>query len=326
MQPRLHQLLQRALARRSPLADDPATDAYRLVNGAGDALPGVAVDRFGSVLVLHVPHDAPLPTERYVDPLADLADFATAIYVKRHPKEASKLSEPQRAQLAPTTATWGVDTEAVLVRENGVRYEIRPGDGLSVGLFLDMREVRAWLTTQTAGRSVLNLFAYTCSFGVVAALGGASRALNLDVSKPYLDWGQQNYAHNALVADPRDFVYGDSFDWLNRFARRSEQFDVLILDPPSYSKTRQTRFSAERDYPRLAEVAARVVSKRGILVAATNHAGLTAAHFRRMLHVGISAAQRRSRHIADWHEPSIDFPLPGGAEPYLKVQALALDH
>jgi 23S rRNA (cytosine1962-C5)-methyltransferase len=207
----------------------------------------------------------------------------------------------------------------VRVEEVGVRYEVRPAAGLSVGLFLDMRDVRAWLRQVCAERRVLNLFAYTCSFGVSAMLGSAARVLNIDVSRPYLEWGMANYALNGLAVDPRDFVYGDAFDWLHRFARRGERFDMVIVDPPSFSST---PFSVTRDYARLVEAAARVASPDAVLLAATNHAATSDARFDAWLRQGLAAAERRGRIVKRWHEPEEDFPLAAGQRPYLKVRAI----
>jgi 23S rRNA (cytosine1962-C5)-methyltransferase len=188
-----------------------------------------------------------------------------------------------------------------------------------------MREVRAWIREAADGQSVLNLFAYTCSFGVCAMLGGAARVLNIDLSRAYLEWGRANYALNGLEANPKDFVYGDALDWLRRFERRAERFDLVIVDPPSFSSSRGRTFSIERDYPRLAQAAARVVAPGGILLAATNHAGTSDASFDALLRTAVGAAARAFRLERRWHEPSTDFPLAAGGGPYLKVRALALE-
>ena len=284
-------------------------------------MPGLAIDRYGEVLVIHA--DAAVLLERWLPEIrTDLGDFAAA-YTKIHPRAASHLAADQVRRLAPEAPVWGPPRPETEVLEDGVRYLVRPDAGLSVGLFLDMREVRDWLRTNTARRRVLNLFAYTCSFGVNAALGGAARVLNLDLSRGYLDWGKTNYRLNGLSVDDRDFVYGDAFDWLGRLARRGERFDVVIVDPPSFSST---PFSVTRDYPRLVEAAARTVAPAGILLAATNHAGTSDDRFEAWLQNGLTLAGRYGRVVQRWHEPRLDFPMPPGrGQPYLKVRALVLD-
>jgi 23S rRNA (cytosine1962-C5)-methyltransferase len=295
------------------LADRPDLTAYRLVHFDADDLPGLAIDRFVDVVVVHA--DSVSILDVSLEPIREtLADYRAA-FAKIRPRRG----DGESRQL------WGPSIDRIEVIEDGARYEVRPNAGLNVGLFLDMREVRGWLRHVSHAKSVLNLFAYTCSFGVSAMLGGATRVLNLDLSKSFLAWGRANYLLNGLDANPRDFVYGEAFDWLGRFARRSEQFDLVIVDPPSFSSSRTGTFSVERDYQRLAHAAARATAPGGILLAATNHAGTSDAHFDAMLRSALAAADRRYRTQQQWHEPTPDFPIPAGRAPYLKVRALILE-
>lgn len=322
----LDERLARAIARRGSLAREPGTTAYRLVHREGDALTGVAVDRYGEVLVLHLYDDA-RSQEAWVEALvrAKHPHPLRAVYGRQHPTEAGRIDETVRVSIAPKEAVWGETTRSTEVMEGGVAYEARFDEGLSVGLFLDMREVRGWVRSNAAGKTVLNLFAYTCAFGVCAALGGAARVLNLDLSRRFLNWGQENYRLNDLEASPHDFLFGDVFDWLGRFARRDQRFDMVIVDPPSASTSRRGRFAVERDYGRLVEAAARVLADRGMLLAATNHAGITSRRFEALIQQGLARADRRVRgELGRWHEPRGDFPLAAGHHPYLKVVALEL--
>jgi 23S rRNA (cytosine1962-C5)-methyltransferase len=306
-----------AVERRKGLAMRADLNAFRLVNGAADGAPGLAVDRFDDVLVIHA--DSRVVLDAWREPLQQALGEYRAAYARVHPRQAS------RERFDAAEKLWGPDADTVTALEQGRRYVVRPSAGLSVGLFLDTREVRAWLRGVAGGKSVLNLFAYTCSFGVSAAAGGAARVLNLDLSKSYLDWGAENYALNGLAVDAHDFVYGEASDWLNRFARRQEHFDMVIVDPPSFSSTRSEAFSVERDYARLAAAAARVVAPGGILVAATNHAGTSDERFDAWLRNGLQVAGRQGHLEHRWHEPAADFPVAPGHMPYLKVRALALD-
>ena len=316
----------RAAARRVPLADDAATTAYRLVNGAGDGLPGVTVDRYGDVFVLNL-YDEDRDPRPYVAPLAALPD-AGAVYLKRRPRSAARLSAARTAALAPDTPAWGQRVEGVTVRENGLSYLIRPGAGLSPGLFLDMREPRARVRALAAGAAVLNLFAYTCAFGVAAAAGGAARVLNIDAARPALAWGRENYALNALPADPYDFVYGDAFDWLARLARRAagqgQVFDLVIADPPSYSTVKGRRFTVSRDYATLAAACARVAAPGGRLLLCANEARLPRQTFQRDCLHGVATAGRAARVRSYDSAPALDFPAAPGDESHLKALLLEL--
>ena len=316
----------RAVARRAPLAVGTATTAYRLVNGVGDDLPGVTVDRYDSVFVLNL-YDEDSDPRPYVAALATLPD-ARAVYLKRRPRGAARLAAAQTAALAPDTPAWGERVEGVTVRENGLSYLIRPGAGLSAGLFLDMRESRAHVRALAAGGGVLNLFAYTCAFGVAAAVSGAARVLNIDAARPALAWGRENYALNGLPADPYDFVYGDAFDWLARLARRAtgqgQVFDLVIADPPSYSTVKGRRFTVSRDYATLATACARVAAPRGRLLLCANEARLPRQTFQRDCLRGVAAAGRAARVRSYDSAPALDFPAPPGEESHLKVLLLEL--
>jgi 23S rRNA (cytosine1962-C5)-methyltransferase len=169
---------------------------------------------------------------------------------------------------------------------------------------------------------VLNTFAYTCGFGVAAAAGGAQRVLNLDLSKSVLEWGQANYRANGFEPDQHDFVFGDVFDWLVRLAKRGDRFDLVILDPPGFSRTKSRAFSATRDYGELAGLAARVTAPDGSILACCNVAELPWKSFRERVLAGVTATGRTAAVNGVYHEPALDFPAPRGQEPYLKMLLL----
>jgi len=120
---------------------------------------------------------------------------------------------------------------------------------------------------------VLNTFAYTCGFSTCAAQAGA-RTTNIDLSGKYLDWGRRNFALNRLDAAAHLFLRGDVLDWLARLARKRRAFDVVLLDPPTFSRSKQSgTFQAERDYPKLVRAALAVLRPGGLLFASTNAHG-----------------------------------------------------
>jgi 23S rRNA (cytosine1962-C5)-methyltransferase len=313
--------LRAALERRSKLAADPQTNAYRLINRAADGFPDLAVDRYANVLVAHLythGRRTALP-KRVLEALA-AETGAEAVYIKYRPDQGSVLDEAGRQDLAPPQPLFGRAVDELEALENGLRFIIRPGDGLSTGLFLDMRETRAWVAARAAGRTVLNCFAYTCGFGVAAWRGGAARAVNVDVSRRYLDWGRANAERNGFAPPATDLIFGDVFDWLRRFGRRGQTFDLVILDPPSYATTRQTRFSVERDYAGLVALAAPLVAPGGELLACANTHTLPARSFTAMLRAGLEQAGVSGARLGSVrHEPELDFPVAAGAQPFLKV-------
>jgi 23S rRNA (cytosine1962-C5)-methyltransferase len=320
----LTERLREARARRGALLTDSRTTAFRLVNGAPDGVPDVTVDTFSGLPVVSLYRDFSSAEEQALLDAAWEAWAPQSLYLKRRPREARVLANVARGTVAPEQPARGGPVESLEALENGLRFRIRPAQGLSVGLYLDMRETRAWLRGEAQGLTVLNLFSYTCAFGVVATAGGARRVLNIDSSRRVLDWGEENARLNGHPVDRYDYVAGDVFDWLGRLARKGEVFDIVISDPPSFSTTRATRFSAARDYPLLAEAAARVVAPGGRLVACCNLAPLTPRRFEALVAEGTARAGRTARPVAAFGPSGVDFPSSAQAPPGLKVQVLQL--
>ncbi|HTL47559.1 MAG TPA: class I SAM-dependent rRNA methyltransferase [Verrucomicrobiae bacterium] len=296
------------------------TNAFRLIHGAADGFPEITVDRYACVLVANLYGAA--QTKEPMPLLKVLAERckASAVYLKYRPKQASVLKGAERESHAPSAPFWGEPVPELEILENGMRFLIRPGEGLSTGLFLDMREIRNKIRRLSAGRTVLNCFSYTCGFGVAAVLGGAARALNIDLSGRYLEWGKRNMRCNGLEAQDRDFVTGDVFDWLQRFGRRQERFQSVILDPPTYATGPSSRFVAQRDYEKLVSLAAPVVEPRGVLWVCNNSHQLSRQSFLNQVRKGIAAFPARIQDF--FNEPAADFPKQPVEESYLKVCAV----
>lgn len=219
-----------------------------------------------------------------------------------------------------------------MIRENGVRYEIRFDQGYSVGLFLDQRDNRRRLLTGHVaagfpplghGGELLNCFAYTCAFSVCAALGGA-RTTSLDLSRKYLDWGRRNFALNGLDPARHEFVFGDVFDWMRRWARRGRRFDTVLLDPPTFSRSKEHGdFRVERDYGDLVGLAASLLHPGGVLFASTNAARLEPESFLDQVRGALTGAGRRI--VAAHYVPQPpDFPVSRDEPAYLKTVWLRL--
>lgn len=321
---KLEELLHQAREKRVTLEQNPSTTAFRLVNSSADEISDLSVDFFAGVLVASLYTELSEKQENVLLEVLATTFEPQAIYLKHRPKEARHVANVDRDSLAPDAPVWGERTDEIEILENGVKYLIRPGGDLSVGLFLDMREPRAWLKHHAAGKTVLNTFSYTCGFGLVANLNGATRAVNLDLSRRVLDWGEENYRLNRLEPKRFDFISGDVFDWLNRFSRREDKFDVLILDPPSFATSKRARFSAAANYDNLVELAASVVAPEGMLMACCNNAQLSKRAFYAQIKTGLKRAGRGFNLLESLGQSKIDFPTIDNLESPLKVFALEL--
>ena len=158
------------------------------------------------------------------------------------------------------------------VAEGGLRFIVNLDSYLDTGLFLDHRKTRGMVRDMAAGRRFLNLFAYTGSFTVYAAAGGAERSQSVDLSNTYLDWAGRNLRLNGFDLARHELVRADAFAYLDGAARAGKQFDLIVLDPPSFSNSKRMRdvLDVQRDHPRLIAGCMRLLSPQGTLLFSTN--------------------------------------------------------
>jgi 23S rRNA (cytosine1962-C5)-methyltransferase len=247
------------------------TNAVRLVDGSGDGLPGLTIDDYAGRWIVQ--------TRDEHEPTIDSAAGYRSLFWK--PLLKASKSGPKHLSGEPVEKPF-------CVLESGMKFEIDFRAGYSSGLFLDQRINRARLRSLARDRKLLNTFAYTCAFGLAAAAGGGS-TVNLDLSRHYLDWGKRNYETNRISSGDHDFIYGDVFDWLARFRRRGRKFDIIVLDPPTFSRDRKSKvFRAEDHYGDLANLATKCLSQNGLLFCSTNFRGMTYDDFLRILQAAVN--------------------------------------
>ncbi|MBX3390616.1 MAG: class I SAM-dependent rRNA methyltransferase [Phycisphaeraceae bacterium] len=280
-------LLEKALKRRRPLVNSRTTQAFRVFSGEADGMDGVFVDVYAQGAVLIV-YEGRAP--RAFDPIAEaetvlrvLAPFDTrAVYFKPFAKDRSKMGgELPPIVTDPAPAAGEPLPESLLIREHDWNLEVRLYNGLSTGLFLDQRDNRKFIANWVRDRvratgtppAVLNTFAYTCAFSVAAAISGAQTA-SVDVSPRYLDWGKRNFEHNKLDPSQHRFARMDTFEFFSYAKRKNLKFDMIILDPPSFSAGSKKKgirpWSSIADYARLVGDAAKILNPKGVLFASTN--------------------------------------------------------
>ena len=160
-------------------------------------------------------------------------------------------------------------SESIVVNEGRARFEVNLSDYLDTGLFLDHRPVRALLAEMTAGKTLLNLFCYTASATVQAALAGAKSSLSVDMSNTYLDWAQRNFELNSLSSSKHQLLRADCLKWLEE---DSQTFDVIFLDPPTFSNSKKMEsvLDVQRDHPELIRQAMAKLNPEGTLVFSNN--------------------------------------------------------
>lgn len=255
-----------ALTWRRSLGRVEPGSAYRLLHGAGDGVPGITCDVYADTIIVYAYSEAMVPSARQV---ADLArDFVRAKFAVLKIRKKGGAADTQESDIGAPPPN------VITAHEAGVPFEIHPHGGLNVGLFTDMRHERQLLAPLMHGRRVLNLFAYTGAFSVMAAKNGAAHVTSVDTSDGVLAWAEANFGLSQLDTKRASFIAADAVRFLERARRDREQYDAILIDPPSFSTARGAPWAIKKDYPALITQAARVLSPRGLLWVASNHSEL----------------------------------------------------
>ena len=176
------------------------------------------------------------------------------------------------------TAQYGREAargEPLIVQEGGLRFEVSLDAYLDTGLFLDHRQTRALVRDRAHGRYVLNLFAYTGSFSVYAAAGGAARSVTVDMSQTYQRWTRRNFVLNGVDSKRHRLVCGDVLGFLAEAVAQRARFDLIVLDPPSFSNSKrmETTFDVQRDHPALLRQCLALLAPDGEVYFSNNRRG-----------------------------------------------------
>ncbi len=235
-------------------------EAYRLYNRSIKSLP-VVIDIYADNAVIHV---------------FDLVNSEKFKIIEQDIKSLLKIENffyknrtKQDLNLPKATP------KNIVVSEYGSQFHINLSDYLDTGLFLDHRETRKWVQMQCKNKIVLNTFAYTGSFSIYAAKGGASKTFSVDLSKTYCDWIKKNLELNNHSPE-QNWVYKmDTFEFFKYAKKKNLRFDIIIIDPPTFSKNKNEHFSVQKDHPKLINDALELLNPNGFIVFSNNKTDFT---------------------------------------------------
>ncbi|MFV5170556.1 class I SAM-dependent rRNA methyltransferase [Bacillus cereus] len=254
-----------ALHKRKQFYKSSDTTAFRVVNGEGDGLGGLIIDYYdGYYVVSWYSEGIYTFRDEIIAALQKVANFK-GIYEKKRFDTKGKYIE-------------GDDFVAgergefpLIVKENGVNFAVYLNDGAMVGVFLDQRNVRKQIRDKYAkGRTVLNMFSYTGAFSVFAALGGASKTTSVDLANRSLSKTIEQFSVNEIDYEAQDIIVEDVFLYFKYAAKKKMKFDMVVLDPPSFARSKKYTFSAAKDYKNLLKETIAITENNGIIVASTN--------------------------------------------------------
>jgi 23S rRNA G2069 N7-methylase RlmK/C1962 C5-methylase RlmI len=296
--------VRQALAKREALRR--YTDAFRAIHGENDGLPAVVFDVFGSFGVLQTYSVG-----------ADVLGRFVATELRRELGLRGVLWKPPAKRKggrgdAKPRVLFGRVPERVQWREGQLRLEASLHQGQKSGAFLDLRALRKWIAARRwNGSRVLNLFAYTGTLGLAAEIGGAGQVVQVDIAESALEFAKRRH---TLDASKHRFVVADVFAWLKTLSP-SQQFDLVIVDPPQVASQTSQVGKALANYATLYELAQRHVAPGGFLVAACCTGRIPRRKFEALVEGTLGREFRRVADLA----PEDDHPVAFPEGDYLKI-------
>ncbi len=264
-----------ALARRADYFADSETTAFRVFNGEGDGIGGLTIDYFDGYYMVSWYSAGIYSLKHHVYGALDKILQYKGIYEKkRFDTKGQYIDQDDFVMGEPGDFP-------IIIKENGMNFAVNLNDGAMTGIFLDQRDVReSILENYSEGRSVLNTFSYTGAFSVAAMLGGASKTTSVDLASRSEAKTIEQFSVNGIDYEQQEIRVMDVFDYF-RYAKRHElKFGLVVLDPPSFARSKKYTFSAAQNYPELLMDAIAITEMDGIIVASTNNASFGMKRFK----------------------------------------------
>jgi len=307
--------IETAMSKRKSFYKDELTNAFRIFNGEGDGIGGLTIDYFaGYYLISWYSEGIYIFKDLVIRVLDELGNYKAIYEKKRFSSKGQYMEEDDFVK--------GVRGNfPVIVKENGMSYAVYLNDGAMVGIFLDQRNVRKAIRDKYAkGKHVLNTFSYTGAFSVAAAVGGAVKTTSVDLAKRSKSKTIEQFSVNGIDYEQQDIKVMDVFDYFKYAQRKQLKFDLVILDPPSFARSKKRTFSAAKDYPKLMMDAITITEKNGVIVASTNNATFGMKKFKGFIDQAFKETQSNYKVLEEHSLPydfqtSRDFPQGN----YLKV-------
>ncbi|QPJ64745.1 MAG: class I SAM-dependent rRNA methyltransferase [Candidatus Nitrohelix vancouverensis] len=316
--------LQTARERRLPLLEQE-TNGCRWIHGEGDGFPGLVLDGYADTGVLKIYSAAWFPhMETLRSLIEEIFKFKRCVLrLSRNLQDRESLSKYDfiEGQMLFGPAVQG----AVLFKENGLVFECDPVRGQKTGFFLDQRDNRARVKQLAKGKSVLNVFSYSGAFSVYAFSGDCRSVLEIDLNRFALDASRRNCLHNfdesILKAKGLEQMEGDAYEALSELQAQKRTFDLVILDPPAFARSKSQAPKALAAYSRLSQLGCAVTAPGGVLIAASCSKPVGGDEFFQAVLNGaegrVTAELERTGH-------ALDHPAPFAECEYLKAIYLKL--
>ena len=255
------------------------TTAFRIVNGEGDGLGGLTIDHFaGYYMITWYSIGIYTFKNMIVEALKQSVEYKGIYQKKRFDTKGQYLDDDKDFICGEESS------KPLIVRENNVNFAVYLDDGAMTGIFLDQKEVRKTIRDKYSnGKTMLNAFSYTGAFSVYAALGGAVKTTSVDLAKRSFPKTSEQFEVNDIDPKLQEIVVDDVFNYFKYAVKKQYKFDMVVLDPPSFARTKKMTFSVVKDYVKLLKEAITITNKNGIIVASTNCATFGMMKFRQFI-------------------------------------------
>lgn len=277
-----------AISHREDYYHNTDTTAFRIFNGEGDGIGGLIIDYFDGFYLISWYSEGIYSFKDMILEALEASVSYKGIYEK-------KRFDTKGQYVEDDDFVKGERGEFPLnVKENGQHFAIYLNDGAMVGVFLDQRDVRKTIRDNySKGKTVLNTFSYTGAFSVFAASGGATKTTSVDLAKRSLSKTTEQFEVNGIDVEKQDIIVMDVFDYFKYAKRKELSFDMVILDPPSFARSKKYTFSSAKDYTKLLMDAINITEKNGVIVASTNNATFGMKKFKTFVEKAFKESNRK---------------------------------
>ena len=309
-----------AAEKRASFFASDHTSAFRVFNGEGDGIGGLTIDFFNGFYMISWYSEGIYSFREMIYAALEQAVNTRGVYEKKRFNTNGQYVE-QDDYVSGEKGEF-----PLIVSENGMNYAVDLNDGAMTGIFLDQRDVRLALREHySEGKTVLNTFSYTGAFSVAAALGGAMKTTSVDLAKRSLPKTIEQFAVNGIDYEAQDIKVMNVFDYFSYAARHNLKFDVVVLDPPSFARTKKMTFSTAKDYPKLLKAAIEITEENGVIIASTNNASFNMKKFKTFIDKAFKESGKRYKIVEEYQLPA-DFVVPHNYPEfnYLKVVFIQL--
>jgi len=291
--------IQQAISSRHDFYASEDTTAFRVFNSEGDGIGGLIIDYYDGYYVMSWYSEGIYQFKEYViEALKSAPNFKGLYQKKRFNVKGQYIEEDDFVA--------GDKGEfPLIVKENGIRFAVYLNDGAMVGVFLDQRDVRKTIRDKYAkGKTVLNMFSYTGAFSVAAALGGAAKTTSVDLANRSLAKTIEQFSVNGIDHEAQDIIVEDVFKYFKYAVKKNMTFDLVVLDPPSFAKSKKHTFSAAKDYKDLLKEAIALTKPNGVIVASTNASNFDMKKFHSFIEKAFNEKGERYKMMEQFALPS----------------------